>query len=146
MRPLVQRFASGLLLSASLMLAACGGGDSQPVAYDIGMLVSGQPVAGVHLQPGLQQSIQVRVGQSFEFDSSAPVTWSATFSGKVLEPVLDSYFVDGLILTLTTVTTDRFSAYTSGMIASGTPVPLKLVVTSLQDPTQKSYIDVTFIN
>lgn len=145
MHPFVQRLASGLVLSTSLMLTACGGGDSQPT-FDVGMLVAGQPVGGVHLQPGLQQTISVVAGQSFEFDSSDPVTWSVVFAGTDVQASGQSYYYDGLTLAEGNTTAYRFLAYTSGEIVSGIPVPIQLVIRSIEDPSQRAVVNLNIIN
>jgi hypothetical protein len=64
------------MLAAALGLAACGGGGSDAVAVDIGVVVGSQALSGVQIASGGSQTIYIIAGQSIEPDANAPLVWT----------------------------------------------------------------------
>ena len=68
--------------AALLCLAACGGSGDSGVTFDIGIVVAGQPVNGVAIQPGGAQNITISAGQFIELDASESVVWTLEVGGS----------------------------------------------------------------
>jgi hypothetical protein len=140
---------AGLLAGAALLLSGCGGGVDYalpPPAFDIGALVAGRPVAGVDVTPGFEQTIYLAIGQSFELDSTAPVAWTVEIGGTTIAGSGNTIFYGGATIQETLMTTIQFAANTSSAAALATPVPITILATSLDDPSQVARIDLILTN
>src|SRR5712671_2631192 len=88
-------------LAALMSLSACGGGGDSGVTFDIGVVVAGQPVSGVVIQPGEAQSITISAGQSIELDASEPVVWTLEVGGSAVTGNNTSVYYHGVTTTET---------------------------------------------
>jgi len=137
-----------LLLAAVLALSGCGGGgDERPLpAFEIGALVNGQPVAGVDLLPGMRQTIVIAAGQSFELDSTHPVSWTVSTGGSVIPGVGNTISSGGLTLQETLTTNFQFAANTFATSPLPASFQISIAATSLDDPNQVAIVDVVLTN
>ena len=83
-RPVLRAGVAIASLVAVLLLSACGGSADPVVSFDIGVVIGGQPVSGVLVQPGGAQNISVSAGQSIELDASEPVQWTLEVGGTAV--------------------------------------------------------------
>ena len=150
MRP-IRVYAGGLLVSAALVLSGCGGGGGgdyvpPPPAFDIGILVAGQPIFGVDVLPGYQQTIYLAVGQTFELDSSGPVAWAVVVGGSAVPESGATIDYGGARIQEVLTTTAQFAANTGAFAPLAAPVLVTLYATSLLDASQVATIDLILTN
>lgn len=142
--------ASLLLLSATLVLSGCGGGGEddpgQPAAFDVGALVDGQPVRGIDVFPGEEQTLYVSAGQTFELDSSGPVDWTVVIGGQTIAGSGNTIDYAGATIQETLTTATRFAASTFADDPLAAPVQVILYATSRDDPDQTARINVVITN
>jgi hypothetical protein len=132
-------------LAALLSLTACGGGGDNGVTFDIGVVVAGQPVNGVVIQPGSVQTITISAGQSIELDASEPVVWTLEVGGSAVTGNTSVYY-QGVTITETALSPSRIALDTSSAFFLSAPVPITLTAVSTFDSAQVATVDVLITN
>lgn len=117
-----------------------------PPAFDIGVLVAGQPLAGVGVLPGYQQTIYLAVGQTFELDSTGPVAWTVVVGGASVPESGATIDYGGATIQEVLTTTTHFAANTWAFASLVAPVQVTLYATSLLDASQVATINLILTN
>ena len=148
-----QRWRVAGILTMVLALSACGGGGDggPPVVvvappFDIVVAVSGQPVSGLLIHPGVPQTILLSVGQAIEFDASEPVTWTLLVGGSAVSGAGVTVNYGGVDITLVTETDSRIFINTATNFILGAPLIFTLVATSTFDLAQVATIQIQLSN
>lgn len=139
----LRRTALATSLAALLALSACGGGE---VSFDIGILVGGQPVSGVVIQPGQPQQISIRAGESLELDASEPVQWTLMVGGSAVSGSGTSVSYQGVTITVTALSSSRIALDTYAPYLLASPVPIRLSAVSTLDASLVATVDVLITN
>ena len=145
-RVAVRRAAAVASLAALVSLSACGGGGDSGVTFDIGVVVAGQPVIGVVVQPGGVQSITLSAGQSIELDASESVVWTLEVGGSVVTGNSTSVSYQGVTITETALSSSRIALDTSSAFFLPAPVSITLTAVSTFDSAQVATVDVLITN
>ncbi len=133
-------------LAALLSLSACGGGGDGGVSFDVGIVVAGQPVSGVAVQPGGVQNITISAGQSIELDASEPVVWTLEVGGSAVTGSNASVYYQGVTITETALSSSRIALDTSSAFFLSAPVPITLIAISTFDSAQVATVNVWITN
>ena len=133
-------------LALGLTLSACGGGADGGVTFDIGVVVAGQPVSGVVVQPGGVQGITISAGQSIELDASESVQWTLEVGGSAVTGNNTSVYYQGVTITETALSSSRIALDTSAAFFLPAPVPIRLIATSTFDSAQVATVNVLITN
>ena len=144
-------YAAALLVSATVALSGCGGGGGgdyvpPPPVFDIGVVVGGQPLAGVGILPGVEQTIYLPVGQTFELDSTGPVAWTVVIGGVRVPESGATVFNGGATIQEVLTTSTHFAAHTYASAPLFAPVQVTLYATSLLDANQVATINFILTN
>ncbi len=132
-------------LAALMSLSACGGGGDSGVTFDIGVVVAGQPVSGVVIQPGAAQDITISAGQSLELDASESVVWTLEVGGSAVTGNT-SVYCQGVTITETALSSSRIALDTSSAFFLPSPVPITLTAVSTFDSAQVATVNVLITN
>lgn len=144
-RTAARRVAAVVSLAALVSLSACGGGGGG-VTFDIGVVVAGQPVPGVVVQPGGAQSVTMSAGQSIELDASEPVVWTLQVGGSAVTGINTSVYYQGVTITETALSPSRIALDTSSPYFLPTPVPITLTAVSTYDSALVATVNVFITN
>ena len=117
-----------------------------PPVFDIGLVVGGQPLAGVAILPGVQQTIYLAVGLTFELDSTGPVAWTVVIGGVPVPERGATIFNGGATIQEVLTTTTHFAAHTYASEPLVAPVQVTLYATSLLDASQVATINLILTN
>ncbi len=146
-----------LALSASVLLAGCGGGISiegdiiapppvivvQPAAFSIVLRVNGQGIADVNLLPGQEQDVDIPIGNNFELTTSGPVAWTVVAGGVIVDaPVGTSILYGGASISPAVINNARYAANTNAISGMPYPAVISLIATSLIDRNQEAQINI----
>lgn len=167
----IKSVLSGLLLSGTLLLTACGGGVDVGVGIGVGtngfvsanvnvpvnfvelyddfdliMLANGRQVPGVQVFPGEAQTVFLPVGQTFLLDSSGPVTWNVQVAGSPIVGVGNTIGYGGATVSETRRTNLQLggSTFASGLLVA--QVPITYIATSVYHPDQVARITIVLTN
>lgn len=132
-------------LVSTLLLSACGGGDPA-VYFDIGVIVAGQPVSGVVVQPGASQNISISAGQSIELDASEPVQWTLMVGGSAVSGSGTTVYYQGVNITITALSSSRIALDTYAPYPLAVAVPISLTAISTVDSAQVATMNVLITN
>ncbi len=142
--PAIHRLLGAVVLSASLVLAGCGGGGEIEVVatdLDIGVTVAGSNLARASTGQFLQ--VVAGVGQTIEFDANEAVSWSFSVNGSPL-------FVNGTTVDVGGVTITQVQLDPGRVVLQSTfygpallPIEVVLVATSNFDRAQVSTIQLS---
>lgn len=144
-RTAARRVVAVVSLAALVSLSACGGGGGG-VTFDIGVVVAGQPISGIVVQPGAAQSITIRAGQSIELDASEPVVWTLQVGGSAVTGINTSVYYQGVTITETALSSSRIALDTSSAIFLPAPVPITLTAVSTYDAALVATVNVLITN
>ena len=150
MNKFVVKLATGIVaIALTCGLSACGGGslDVEVAApFDIDVTVGGHPLSGVHIGPGMAQTVMLPVGQSIALDASEPVVWSLRVGGAVVTGLGAVVDYGGVSIRQTVLTASRILIDTDSDYPLGAPLSFSLVATSTMDSTQVANIRVVLVN
>jgi hypothetical protein len=150
--------ALAALLAITLTLAGCGGGSvdigvTVPVGpavpdFDVVALINGTRIAGVDVYPGESQTIAVPAGDAFELDSSGPVFWDFSAGGSADIPAAagGTILYRGASINETAVGESHLVFGVSSTAPAGSTIPITIYVTSQNDSSQFSTIQVLVSN
>jgi hypothetical protein len=141
----LRSFAVAAALAALLGLSACGGGDPG-VAFDIGVVVGGRPVAGVLVEPGSAQNLTIAAGQSLELDASEPVVWTLEVGGIAITGSGTTVYYAGASITETALSPSRIAVDTDAAFPLPAPIPMTLTATSTFDSALVATLNVLITN
>ena len=133
-------------LAAALSLTGCGGGGSDAVAFDIGVVVGGQTLSGVQVASGSSQTISIVAGQSIELDASEPVVWTLEVGGSAVTGSGTTVYYGGATITQTVVSDSRIIVDTSATYPLAAAVPITFVATSTLDSALVATVNVWITN
>lgn len=148
---------AGVLLS-TLLVAGCGGGAEVGVvvtapppptaAFDVGARVNGERLFGVDVFPDDQQTIQLRVGDTLELDSSGPVSWETVAGPTAGVPTQTgtALLYGGATFTEAVSTPGQLVFDVSAPEPLLDPVSITVYATSLDDALQTARIDIVVTN
>ena len=137
---------SFIAVAVTLALSGCGGGgNDNSVAFDIAVVVDGQP-SGSHTGAGNSSTIYVRVGQSFELDASEPVIWTLYVADTAVSGSGTTVHYAGADVTLIEESPSRIAIDTFAAAPLADPIPLTLVATSTIDSAEVATVDVLITN
>lgn len=141
-------FALTASLAAVLSVAACGGGGSASgPPFDLSVVIAGQVVGGMLINPGAPQNLYISAGQSLELDASEPVVWSLEVGGVIVQNDSATVHYAGASITETALSPSRIALDTSAdfppLVA---PIPITLTATSTIDLAQVATVNVLISN
>ena len=129
-------------LALCLALAACGGAIyGSNFVFTIGAFVDGNSIVD-RIHSGQSISVSIAPGQSIAFDADEPVQWRFSLSGSALFNSGDTVIVNGVSITLTSVSPSRVSIATSVVGPAGVPIFLTLRAISTFDAALVSTITI----
>lgn len=134
-------------LVMALGLSSCGGGFvviNPP--FEISVTVGGRPVDGVHVGPGMVQTVALPVGSSVAFDANEPVVWTLWVGGVAVTGLGASVNYGGVTITQTVLTDSRIAIDTTSPYFLGAPLTFSLVATSTLDAEQVANFKVVLTN
>ncbi len=144
-RPLLRRGAAIVSITVLLGLSACGGGVDGGAAFEIGVVVAGQPVSGVEIEPGGVQNISIEAGESLELDASQPVEWTLQVGGTAVTGDSAVYYL-GVNITEVTLSSSQIALNTFAPMDLSASVPITLTAISTIDSTQVATVNVLITN
>jgi hypothetical protein len=160
-KTLSRRLLSLVALSASALLVACGGGGIvldgevvveqpiivvEPAAFSIVLRVNGQSIPNVNLLPGLEQDVDIPVGNNFELTASGPVEWTVVAGSEiVVAPVGTVILYAGASISPVVINNARYAANTSATSNMPFPAVVSLIATSLVDRRQEAQINIVLV-
>ena len=133
------------MVALGLTLAACGGGGADAVAFDVAVVVAGQPTGGTY-GPGNSPTIYVRVGQSIEIDASESVDWILYVGGTAVSGNGATVHYAGADVTLIAESPSRIALDTFAAFPLLDPIPITLVATSTFDSAIVATVNVLVTN
>ena len=136
-------FAS--LLAFGLTLSACGGGGSDTVAFDVAVVVAGQPTGGTY-GAGSSPTIYVRAGQSIELDASESADWTLYVAGTAVSGSGATVHYAGADVTLIAESPSRIAVDTFAAFPLLDPIPVTMVATSTFDSAVVATVNVLITN
>jgi hypothetical protein len=146
-------FRSGAAIAslvALVTLSACGGGGDvgtgTGVTLDIGVMVGGQPVNGVLIQPGRAQSISISAGQPIELDANEAVQWTLEVGGSTVTGSGASVYYQGVTISVTALSSSRIALDTSAAFLLAAAVPVTLTAVSTYDSAVVATVNVLIAN
>jgi hypothetical protein len=132
-------------LALTLPLAGCGGGGGDSgvvgvsgingVAFDIGVLLNGQPFAN-DIVPGATTTVAMAPGQSVELDASEPVVWAFSINNSPLFTSGTTVISNGLAIMQTDLTPSRVAIDTAVVGPLLLPIVITLTATSTFDAAE----------
>jgi hypothetical protein len=137
----------------SLGLAGCGGGSvdvgvTVPVspagpAFDVGAQINGVPIAHFDVLPGDAQTISLIAGDTFELDSDGPVYWDFSAGGSAEIPAQagGAFTYGDAIVEESVVNGSQLVVRTDSSAPPGTSIPVRVYITSQDDPSQYATLD-----
>jgi hypothetical protein len=162
----ITKIVGTLLLCASAVLTGCGGGGYiegeivgdvvvqsppvivvQPAAFSITLRVNGSAIPNVNLLPGLEQDVDIPVGNNFELTTSGPVVWTVVAGGKIVDaPVGTAILYGGASISPAVINNARYAANTVQISSMPNPAVVSLIATSLVDRRQEAQINIVLTN
>ena len=133
------------LLAIGLTLSACGGGGSDAVAFDVAVVIAGQPTGGTY-GPGSSPTIYVKAGQSIELDASESVDWTLYVAGTAVSGSGATVHYAGADVTLTAESPSRIAVDTFAEFPLLDPIPVTLVATATFDSAIVATVNVLITN
>ena len=133
------------LLALSLILSACGGGGSDSGAFDVTVVVAGQPTGGRY-GPGNSPTVYVRAGQTIELDASESVYWTLYVAGTAVSGTGTTVHYAGADVTLTAESSSRIAIDTYAAFPLAGSIPITLVATSTFDSATVATVNVLITN
>jgi hypothetical protein len=133
------------LLAFALSLTACGGGGSDYAAFDVVVVVAGQPTGGTY-GPGNSPTVYVKAGQSIELDASEAVYWTLYVADTAVSGSGTTVHYAGLDATLTAESPSRIAVDTYAAFPLFNPIPVTLVATSTYDSAIVATVNVLVTN
>jgi hypothetical protein len=130
-------------MAVLISLSACGGGD---VTFDVGVLIGGQPVSGVVIQPGAPERLSIAAGQSIELDASESVQWTLMVGGSAITSSGATVNYEGVDITVTALSSSRIAIDTYAPYALVAPVPITLTAVSTFDSALVAAVDILITN
>jgi hypothetical protein len=150
------KFFSLFAICSSLLLVGCGGGsvdigvtieDPPRPAFDIILRVNALDVPGVDLLPGQMQTVHTQAGNSFELESSSPVSWRLIVDGATINAAVNGTVLsNGAAIMPKQITNFNYAATTSGRGFLSAPVNVTLVATSLADSRKQAQMNIVLTN
>ncbi len=116
------------------------------MTFDVGIVVAGQPVGGVVVQPTGVRSITISAGQSIELDAGEPVQWILEVGGSAVTGSNATAHYQGVTITETTLSSSRSALDTSAAFFLSAPVPITLTAISTFDSAQVATVNVWITN
>jgi hypothetical protein len=129
-----------------LSLSACGGGGDSVATFDVSVIVGGQPVSGVVIQPGAPQNVAIIAGQSLELDASEPVQWVLDVGGTTIASNGTTVSYQGVDITQTALSASRIAIDTFAQFQLLSPVAITLRAISTFDAAQVATVNVLITN
>jgi hypothetical protein len=129
-----------------LSVSACGGGGDGGGTFDVSVVVAGQPVSGVVIQPGAAQNIAIVAGQSLELDASEPVQWVLDVGGSTIASNGTTVSYQGVDITQTALSASRIAIDTFAPFQLASPVAITLRAISTFDSAQVATVNVLITN
>jgi hypothetical protein len=123
------------VLALALPLAGCGGGGDSGVAFDIGVLVNGQPFPN-QIIPGPATTVGIGVGQSVELDATEPVVWAFSIGNSPLFLSGTTVISNGVAIMQTDLSPSRVVVDTAVAGPLVLPLVITLTATSTIDSAQ----------
>lgn len=142
---LLRSAGAASLLALSFTLSACGGGGSDTGAFDVTVVVAGQPTGGAY-GPGNSPTVYVRAGQSIELDASEPVYWTLYVAGTAVSGAGTTVHYAGADVTLAAESSSRIAVDTYAAFRLAGPIPITLVATSTFDSATVATVNVLITN
>ena len=144
-------YTGALLVSAAVAMSGCGGGGDggyvpPPPAFDIGILVAGQPLSGVAVLPGQELTVYLTIGQTFALESTGPVVWSVLVGGASVPESGATITYGGATIQEVLTTTTRFAVFTGAFAPLISPVQVRVYAMSLLDGNQVATINLVLSN
>lgn len=135
------------LLTAALMLGACGGGSDGGSAgnFNIGVTVGGRFVSQTPVAAGGSLDLAVHVGQSLILDAGEPAVWTMLVGSSAVSGRVQVFFA-GANISATTLNSSSVVVDTSADFALRDPVPITLVATSTFDSVQVATVNLLITN
>ena len=135
------------MVTAVLMLAACGGGDDFGSAenFNIGVTVGGQFVSQTPVSPGGSLDLAIRAGESIILDAGEPAIWTLLVGGSAVSGGAQVFFA-GANITATTLSQSAVAVDTRADFRLRAPVPISLVATSTFDSVQVATVNLLITN
>lgn len=138
------------VLSAALLVSACGGGDvyatsTVPVNFNIGVTVGDRFINATPVNPGGSLDVAIRAGQSLRLDAGEPVVWTFFVGGSAIRGGAQVYYAGADITAFTiNATTMGLNTYTAYPLRSA--IPVTFVATSTYDSYQVATVNVLITN
>jgi hypothetical protein len=136
----------GLLASATLLLAGCGGGieitDGYADYLDVHMSINGLTQPNVHVFAGELQTVDLYVGQSFLLDSAVPVAWNVVVNNTVVTGTGNTILAGGATIFEALKNANQYAVTTSGFAPLPIPAQMTVRATSLYYPYEVATINV----
>lgn len=133
------------LLALALTLSACGGGGSDSGAFDVTVVIAGQPTGGTY-GPGSSPTVYVRAGQTIELDASESVYWTLYVAGTAVSGTGTTVHYAGADVTLTAESPSRIAVDTYAAFSLAGSIPITLVATSTFDSATVATVNVLITN
>ena len=135
------------MVTAVLILGACGGGDDPGSAgnFNIGVTVGGQFVSRTPVSPGGSLDLAIRAGESIILDAGEPAIWTLLVGGSAVSGGAQVFFA-GANITATTLSRSAVAVDTRADFRLRAPVPISLVATSTFDSVQVATVNLLITN
>ena len=142
--------ATGLSLTAALLLSACGGGGSggngRPSrSSSIGVTIGGQPGNYIPISPGGALALTLRAGQSVSLDAGEPVVWNM-YIGSTQVTYGAQVVYSGVTFDTANLNAYVVAIYTYAPFLLRETVNVTMVATSTYDSVQIATVYLSVVN
>lgn len=144
------RGCTAVVVSLTLALSGCGGGDPYntqplPVSFNIGVTVGNQYVSTTPVNSGDALNLVIRAGQQLRLDAGEPVVWTFYVGGSAINGGAQVYY-GGADITAYRVSASTMGLDTFAYYPLQAPIAVTFVARSVYDSVQVATVRVLITN